>query len=139
VISCGEKRYTAQECRSLQLNLIERCYGGDLAKGKYVGEFKCWPFSKPQQMHGVWVFGLEASDFYPNVTKPTSQPSDTWLQAAPSALRDFIATSRREGWVAYAVDFTGRQSLCDANYGQGGAFEKEVIVDHFNSVKRLPS
>ena len=72
-------------------------------------------------MRGVWVFGLEASLFYPGATKPTSQPAHTWLEADPSKLRDFVATSQPDSWVAYVVDFTGRQSLCDANYGQWGA------------------
>jgi hypothetical protein len=137
-LSCGEKKYTPQECQSRELTLVQRCYGGNLQSGKYVGDLKCWPFSKPQRMSGVWVFGLEASHFYPNANSAPSQRAYTWLQTDMSQLRQVTASSQRSGWVAYQVDFVGRQSLCNNNYGQGGQFPHEVVAERFYSLRRLP-
>lgn len=140
LMSCGERTYTAPECQSLEVSLIQRCFGGKLPGdgGTYIGDLKCWPFSKPTRMHGVWVFGLEASDFYPNATTSPSAPTDTWLETDLSKRPDIRAAYRRDGTLAFSVDFVGRQSLCDNNYGQFGAFRREIITEHVYALRRLP-
>jgi hypothetical protein len=142
LLSCGEKRYTAQECRALELTVPQRCFGGSVRSGKYVGELKCWPFSKPHRMRGVWVFGLEASDFAPNASRITPNPVDTWLDVdeigVPPQVEAAFQSNASNPWAGYAIDFVGRQSLCDENYGQFGSFKHEVIVEQFNSIRRLP-
>jgi hypothetical protein len=67
--SCGQKPPTAEECKALAAPkaVVKRCYGGNLGpSASYIGDLKCWPFSKPQRLVGLWLIGLEASEFYPN-------------------------------------------------------------------------
>ena len=77
-----EKRYAARECQSLMLTVPQRCFGGDVTTGKYVGDLKCWPFSKLQRMRGVWSIAMEASLFVPNAERVTSAapPHLAWLE-----------------------------------------------------------
>ena len=134
LLSCGEKQYTSSECQSLRLNVVQRCYGGNLQAGKYVGDSKCWPFSKPERMRGIWVRTFEDSIFSPGATSVTvNAPSNAvWLAT------DFRPDLGGDFSRAYDVDFVGRRSLCEANYGRTGADGAEVIVDRFYSIRRLP-
>jgi signal transduction histidine kinase len=56
LLSCGRKEYTAEECRALAAPkaYLDRCMGGKI-NGEYSGDEKCWPFSQPQRIHGVWL------------------------------------------------------------------------------------
>jgi hypothetical protein len=134
LLSCGEKKYTPQECQSLILTAVQRCFGGDLQNGKYVGDLKCWPFSNPERMRGVWSRSFEDSVFAPNATKVSADvPANlVWLKT------DFRPDLGRDFSRAYAVDFVGRRSLCEGNYGRTGANAGEVIVERFYSIRRLP-
>lgn len=139
-LSCGEKKYTAQECQSLELTLVKRCFGGNLTSDQYVGDLKCWPFSKPVRMRGIWVFGLETSFFVPNAntlkTWPPWQSANTHFKTDMTKLPEVMAAYHRDGTVAYFVDFLGRQSLCD-NAVYGPSYSREVIVERFYSMRRV--
>jgi hypothetical protein len=140
LLSCGEKRYTAQECRSLELTLVQRCFGGNLQNGKYIGDSKCWPFSKPRRMHGIWTIAMEASVFAPNAThvSPEAPPDLASFKTDLENRPEIIAAGQGAGNRAYLIDFLGRASLCEGNYGEYGAYPREVIADHFYSIRRVP-
>jgi len=105
LLSCGEKKYTAQECQSLTSTAVQRCFGGDLRTGKYVGDLKCWPFSKPQRMHGVWAIAMETSVFAPNATKVTSEapPNLLWLETELLKRPEIIAAGQGAGPLTHAI------------------------------------
>jgi hypothetical protein len=136
--SCGHNRPNAFECKALAAPkaVLQRCVGGNLT-GKYVGDLKCWPFSQPQRMHGVWVIAMEASNFYPNASTVTSRETDTWLKTDLLNRPELIAAAQGAGTRAYLVDFIGRKSLCDGYFGNG-TYRREVIAEHFYSLSRLP-
>ena len=137
--SCGEKKYTAQECKGLELTAVQRCFGGDLKNGKYVGDLKCWPFSKPHRIHGVWLLNLETSVFAPNATAVTATaPSDiAWLETDLLNQPSIVAAMQGAGPRAYLIDFDGRQALCNGNFGHLGMSPREVIVDQVHSLHRI--
>jgi hypothetical protein len=140
LLSCGEKRYTAEECRSLTLTVVQRCFGGNLQSGKYVGDLQCWPFSRPQRMHGVWLVAMEASMFAPNATRvtPEAPPDLAWLQTDLKNRPEIVAAGQKAGNRAYLIDLLGRQSLCDGNFGHFGSYGREVIVDRIYSIHPIP-
>lgn len=120
--------------------MVERCFGGNLgATARYIGDLKCWPFSKPQRIAGLWVVGLEASEFYPNarVLKDIDvREADTWLDSPLLERRpELIAAGTR----AYAVELDGRLALCDGLFGHFGMYPREVVVDRFHSMRPVPS
>jgi hypothetical protein len=90
---------------------------------------------------------LEASEFYPSVEalkknwrNPQQWTPQVWLQSdllnRPTAIR---AASGGAGARLYAVDFEGRQSLCDATFGHFGIYRREIIAERFYSMRLLPA
>ena len=115
--------------------------GGDLHNGKYVGDLKCWPFSTPKRLRGAWLISLEASEFYPNVgtvREVSKRQTRTWLESDLLEHRpELLAAARGAGTRIYAVEFQGRESLCDGYFGHMGMAPREVIVDRFYSMRLL--
>jgi hypothetical protein len=87
LVASGQKRPSAEECKALAAPeaVIARCYGGKLGpQATYIGDLKCWPFSKPQRLVGLWLIGLEASEFYPNdksLQEADKRRSQVWLES----------------------------------------------------------
>src|SRR5690242_7034111 len=109
--SCGQKPPSAQECKALGTPqaVVKRCYGGNLApSATYVGDLECWPFSKPQRLVGLWLIGLEASEFYPNahsLTDLNNRKSHVWLQSDLLERRSEVrAAAQGAGTRVYAVE-----------------------------------
>ena len=145
--SCGSRPPTAQDCKALSTPqaIAERCFGGNIQTGKYVGDLNCWPFSKPHKIKGVWLVALEASEFYPdaralNETRgrsPGNWTPQVWLQTRLLNNRpELRAAGQGAGPRVYAVEFVGQQSLCGA-FGHFGIYPKEVIVDRFVMMRPL--
>ena len=143
--SCGQKPPTAEECKALGAPkaVVARCYGGNLGpSASYIGDLKCWPFSKPQRLVGLWLIDLEASEFYPNAK--TLQEADKrrpqiWLESALLERRpELLAAAQGAGPRAYAVELEGRQSLCDGMFGHFGMYPRQVIAERFYSMRLLP-
>jgi hypothetical protein len=142
--SCSHRAPTAEECEALAnpKAVIERCYGGKLVpSAKYVGDLKCWPFSKSQRLRGLWVIDLEASEFFPNASKfedASGQPM--WLQSdLLEQRRDLLDAVQGAGRRVYAVEFEGRESLCDGFFGHMGMSPRQVIAERFYSLRPLPT
>jgi hypothetical protein len=139
--SCGHAP-TAEECKALAKPkaVVERCFGGKLdASANYVGDQKCWPFSKSERLRGIWVIDLEASEFFPNVSsinKASGQPM--WL-ASDLLLRrhELLDAAQGAGRRVYAVELEGRQSLCDGYFGHMGMWPRQVIAERFYSMRLL--
>jgi hypothetical protein len=140
--SCGHRPPTAEECTALSdpKAVIDRCYGGDLRNGKYIGDLKCLPYGASERLRGLWLIDLETSEFFPNAkTVKANKDSPIWLETdllnRPSGLLDAAQGAGRR---VYVVEFQGRQSLCDGGaYGHMGMFPKQVIVERFYSIKPL--
>lgn len=142
--ACSHNPPTAEECKALAdpKAVIQRCTDGNLSpSAKYVGDLKCWPFSKSERLRGLWVIDLEASAFYPNAN--TVPPLDfrhppTWLETDLIDRRpELLAAAQGAGRRVYAVEFQGRKALCDGPFGHMGVFPREVIVERFYSLRPL--
>lgn len=143
--ACGQKPPTAEECKALAAPkaVVTRCYGGNFGpNAHYVGDLKCWPFSKPQRLVGLWLIGLEASEFYPNAR--TLQDIDNrrpqiWLESGLLEGRpELLAAAQGAGTRVYAVDLEGRQSVCNGMFGHFGIYPRQVIAERFYSMRLLP-
>jgi hypothetical protein len=141
--SCGHAP-TPEECKLLAnpKAVVERCFEGKLnASAKYVGDLKCWPFSRPHRLRGIWVIDLEASEFFPNasgLSDAKGQPM--WLETNLLEQRgEFLDAAQGAGRRVYAVELEGRESLCDGFFGHMGMSPREVIADRFYSMRLLPT
>lgn len=142
--SCEQKPPTVEECKALAAPkaVIARCYGGSLGpRASYIGDLKCWPFSKPQRLVGLWLIDLEASEFYPRAKTPqyvdTVRPQiwleSPWLEGRP----ELLAAAQGAGTRVYAVELEGRQSLCNGKFGHFGMYPQQVIAERFYSMRLL--
>lgn len=143
VPSCSQRSPTPEECKALSAPqaVLKRCYGGNLEAGKYVGDLKCWPFSKSQRMSGLWRIGLEASEFYPNARSlAANKRPETWLETNLIDRRpELLAAAQGAGTRVYAVELQGREALCDGMFGHMGMYRREVLTERFYSMRLLPS
>jgi hypothetical protein len=143
VAACDQQPPTAQECKALAdpKAVIDRCSGGNLS-GSYVGDLKCWPFSKPERLSGLWVIRMEGSDFYQNARnlEDVANRRPEWLESDLVERRpELLAAAQGAGTRVYAVEFEGRQSLCDGYFGHFGMYPREVIAARFYSMRLLAS
>jgi len=142
LVSCDQKAPTAEECKALAAPkaMLERCYGGTLGRSqRYVEDVKCWPFSKPQRLVGLWVVSLETSAFYPNahtLDEVTRRPPRMWLESELLKTHpDLQASAQGANTRIYAVEFEGRQALCDGPFGHFGMYPREVVAERFYSMR----
>jgi len=141
--SCGHAP-TPEECKTLAnpKAVVERCYGGKLdPSAKYVGDLKCWPFSKPQRLRGIWVIDLEASQFFPNAASfKEASGRPMWLESDLLEKRpELLGAAQGAGRRVYAVELEGRESLCDGYFGHMGMSQRQVIAERFYSMRHLPT
>jgi hypothetical protein len=116
--------------------LVDRCFGGDLKRGRYVGDTVCWPFAKTQRMEGVWQVELESSTFIPKQDGGSSTPRVVWLEVRrPAAYA--AASLQGDTSRAFAVTLLGRRSLCPGIFGHAGVWSDEILVDRFISVRKI--
>jgi hypothetical protein len=143
LLSCGQKEYTAEECKALaQPNAyLDRCMGGTIY-GQYIGDLKCWPFSR-RRVHGVlWGSGNENAAFYPNATsfKDTrkSEPK-IWPENDAQLVLPASFQKNRAGFPrAWLVDAEGNMAQCDGWFGHLDAYPREFIITKFYSVREIP-
>lgn len=141
--SCGTARPTTEECNALgKLPAIaDRCMSGDLESGTYIGDLACWPFSEPKRMQGLWVIGLETSEFWPGIDDPQQirvGESKIWFETdLLDANADLMAAAQGKETRIYRVDFEGRSAMCDGVFGHLGIYPREVISQRFYSMRRL--
>jgi hypothetical protein len=141
--SCAQQPPTAAECKALAdpKAVIKRCYGGNIgpSSASYIGDLKCWPFSKPQHLVGIWVISLEASVFFPKartLDDVNKSASPTWMESGLIERRpELLASAQGANTRIYAVDFEGRQTLCDGMFGHFGTYRREVIAERFHSMR----
>ena len=105
---------------------------GGRINGAYIGDLKCWPFSKLQRLNGILRVGFEHSEFFPNATSPSeiegAKPriwfSDESTEPPPKALR-----GPPDGLThTFFVEAEGRLSLCDGWFGHQGQYPREFIA-----------
>jgi hypothetical protein len=115
-----------------------------LRRGKFIGELKCLPYSDSKSLRGLWELNLEESAFFPNATslneaniRPDRLPA--WLESnLIDRRRELLAAAQGAGRRVYAVEFEGRESLCDnGGYGHMGLYPKQVIAERFYSMRLL--
>jgi len=108
--------------------------------GNYIGDLKCWPFSRPQQLRGVLLGGFESSDFYPGATtleQVRNSRSKIWFESDVPIPASFDRA--KIGLPsAYLLDVEGRFSLCDGWFGHQGQYPREFIVSRYYSATELP-
>jgi hypothetical protein len=134
---CGRGVPSEADCRKLvePHAVIARCFHGNLAHGRYVGDLSCFPFSRPERMDGIWIVSLENSSFDWHTTRlsPTAAPTlGIWLEPGRWP-PDAEASAQGDTARAFAVKLIGRRSLCAGSFGHMGVFPREVIVDRFLS------
>jgi hypothetical protein len=92
-------------------------------------------------LRGIWVIDLEPSQFFPNVStlkKANGEPK--WLESNLLHSRgQILDAARGAGRRVYGVDFEGRHSLCDSDFGHMGMPPRVVIANRFYSMRLLPS
>jgi len=142
LLSCAQKEYTPAECASLASpnQFLQRCMGGKV-NGDYIGDLKCWPFSKRQHLDGVLAFSFEHSVFYPNATtraqiegvEPRIWFEDESIQPPPKPLRGSPDGTTH----VFLVQAEGRLSLCDGWFGHLGHYPREFIASRILSARGL--
>lgn len=137
--SCSPVQYSSEDCRALSAPkaYLQRCLGGNL-NGPYVGDLRCWPFSKRQRVRGVWVTGFETSIFYPGVSTSDQLPkakSGIWLLNAAKEQPQILQKAPTGTGQNYYIDAEARMSLCDASFGHSGAYPREIIIEKIYSVR----
>lgn len=135
-----KESYSASECKALTepTTYVDRCYGGDLEKGTFVGATACMPYSPPERMQGVWVVDLEHSAFFlgaATYAEVEGNSSTVWLQT--ELLPDASSSAQGAGMTAFAIDLIGRRSLCDFRYGHFGLSSQEVIPQRILRIRQL--
>jgi hypothetical protein len=84
---------------------------------------------------------LEASQFFPNAStlkQPGSPP--LWLESdLLEQRRELIDAGQGAGRRVYAVEFDGRESLCDGYFGHMGMWPRQVIANRFYLMRLLPN
>lgn len=107
---------------------------------EFIGYDKCFRFSKPTHMRGVWISEFEGSMFYDGAThSPTIQRYDsnmTWLEMRDPRYSQVM--DKDGGQRTFSIDFIGRKSLYPALYGHMGMSRSMVIVDRMLSMQEVP-
>lgn len=139
--SCGHAPIPP-DCKALSKPkaVVDRCFGGKLDDASaYVGDLRCWPFSPPHRMRGIWIIDLETSKFFPNastIKEATGQP--LWLETDLLDKRsELLAAAQGAGRRVYAVELDGRESLCDGAFGHFGMTPRQVIAGNFHTIRLL--
>jgi hypothetical protein len=115
---------------------------GGKINSDYVGDLKCWPFSQPRTVRGVWVIQFETSVFYLDATnfeEIKNLEPNIWLQNEAKRRPPLLDPTPAANSRAYLVEAEGRLSLCDAWFGHQGRYPRELIVIGFHSIKPLPT
>ena len=111
--------------------IVQRCYGGDLRKDRYVGDTICFPFGPSQRLTGIWHVELEGSYFA--LSSDGKQTRDVWLQV-PNPPRSAVASMQGDTPRDFAITIDGRRSLCPAGFGHMGMSPNEIIADKLISI-----
>ena len=111
--------------------IVQRCYGGDLRKDRYVGDTICFPFGPSQRLTGIWHVELEGSYFA--LSSDGKQTRDVWLQI-PNPPRSAVASMQGDTPRDFAITIDGRRSLCPAGFGHMGMSPNEIIADKLISI-----
>lgn len=143
-------KYTEAECRVLMAPeaIIHRCGGGNLDRAGdalNADPASCIPFAPSHVMSGVWVSGFEFSAFYEGANTYTDVVADegaiidgdTWFSPVGGAEDALGSLPSIDDGMAFRVEFIGRKSLCDGEYGHMGNASREVIANHFLSIQPL--
>jgi hypothetical protein len=121
--------------------VVARCFGGNLVQGTYVGDLKCWPFSEPRRLHGLWLIGPEASEFYPNANSLQDVKyggGKIWLASDLLQSRpELVAATQGGGTLVFAVGLEGREALCDGMFGHFGQYPRQIIADRVYAMRPL--
>lgn len=113
-----------------------------------VSSEQCYRFDVPQRMRGVWMPGLETSEFLPNATRAPVRRSITdesgiWLEtdyiSIQSKLAPPVQVDYEAGTAAYLIEFVGRRASYPGRYGGGGFFGRHLIIlDELISARAIP-
>ena len=114
---------------------------GGKINGNYVGDLKCWPFSEPRRVRGLWLIQFEASTFYPGATsydQVEKKRPTFWLETSLLDREPLLDAGQGGEPLAYVVDAEGRESLCNGWFGHMGLSQREFVAEHFYSLRRVP-
>lgn len=109
--------------------------------GHYIGDLKCWPFSKSQRMHGVWVGEFETSVLFPNATtfhEIEKSKAQIWVDTDLKVMPALLSHMPDGNTHAYLVEAEGRLSLCDAWFGHQGQYPRDFVMTRIYSLRELP-
>ncbi|WP_066807985.1 hypothetical protein [Sphingomonas asaccharolytica] len=115
--------------------VIEKCFGGNLQTGHYLGDVACFPFSEPQRFTGIWHVELEGS-FFEAPSANGIHPRNVWLDVANPPK---VAQASMQGDAPrdFAVDLIGRRSLCAGMFGHMGVIPHEITVETLTSIRQV--
>ena len=109
----------------------------------------CYLFDPPERIRGVWMPGLEASEFLPDAASapklwtPWDEDRDTtWLQvdwpSIESRLPPPVEVEGEADTAAYLIEFIGRRASYPDRYGHGGLADRLIILDRLISARAIP-
>ena len=115
--------------------VVDRCFGGNLKTGRYIGDVACFPFSVPQRFTGIWHVELEGS-FFEASSAQGARPHNIWLDVAnpPKAA---LASMQGDVPRDFAVDLIGRRSLCPGLFGHMGVTPHEIAAETMISIRQV--
>lgn len=115
--------------------VIEKCFGGNLQTGHYVGDVACFPFSAAQRFTGIWHVELEGS-FFEAPSANGVLPRNVWLDVAnpPKAA---VASMQGDTPRDFAVDLIGRRSLCRGVFGHMGVIPHQITVETMTTIRQV--
>lgn len=109
---------------------------------EFVGYDKCIQLEPPRTFRGAWLHEFEASLFFEGVEAMpdgvrTYTEADTWLDIDADDREDL----RRRGFdcarCAFVIEFIGRKSSQEGNYGHMGGADHVILLDRIVSIRQV--
>lgn len=111
---------------------------GLIGEGEHYVRLKteeCVLMTPPKRWRGRWIVGFETSAFCP-VEASSCGLEGAWLSWREPEGNEHYAP-HKEGFVAYDIDFIGRRTKYEADYGHLGGSPHEMVVDRMISIGRV--
>lgn len=142
IASCASDEQVTKSCSELFTvdAVTERCFAGDPG-GEYVGDAACYLFSETRQYDGILITGFEWSEFYPNIESYAQADRENpvyWFRSTEGVFDDLeVNQAQCTHDCAFAVSFSGRETVCEYGYGHLGGYPKLVLGEGKGSISQL--
>jgi len=102
---------SSPDCTHLNPIHTSQCFDQERSKGERQMLLRCFPFSPPEKISGLWVVGFEKNDFFEGKAAPTE--SDLSKNSGTRLISDDSRPSESGIVKAFQVQLTGRRSICE--------------------------